>query len=218
VFEGIEHIISPMSAPWCGWVMAGLLLCALMSEWFQPGIITQAHESLLANTDRTYKQSPNTFLGQLLIALFRIGTLAMALCLCVYEGNHFSMTVFGAVCGLAVVVLLIKMLSNIAIDYTFRLSQHFGNASEIYADLSTLATLLLYPVVLVMLRLNDPVVTQWGVGIVALIFLGMWIYRSIRLYLVSPQAAVYLMLYIGTLEVLPLAVLYVGSAKLIAFI
>lgn len=198
--------------------MAGLLLCALLSEWFQPGIITQAHESLTAHTDRMYKQSPNTFLGQFLMALCRIGTLAMALCLCVYEGSDLSFAVFGAVCGLVVVVLLIKMLSNMAIDYTFMLSRYFGKATELYADISTLAIILLYPVVLVMLRLDNPVLTQWGVGIVTLIFLGMWIYRSARLYLVSPMAAGYLMLYIGTLEVLPLAALYVGSAKLIACI
>ena len=54
--------------------------------------------------------------------------------------------------------------------------------------------------------------------IVALIFIGMWMYRSARLYLVSPQAAGHLLVYMATLEILPMAVLYVGSAKLIAII
>ena len=218
MFEGIEHILSPLSAPWCGWVMMGLLLSAILSEWFQPGIITQSYESLLAHTDRMYKQSPNTFLGQLLMAFFRIGTIAMALCLCVYKEMQFSFAVYGVVCALVVVVLMLKMLCNITIDYTFQLSQRYGKATEIYADLFTMAVMVLYPVVLVMLRLNNPVLTQWGVGIVALIFIGMWMYRSARLYLVSPQAAGHLLVYMATLEILPMAVLYVGSAKLIAII
>lgn len=101
--------------------MLGLLLCAILSEWFQPGIITQAHESLLAKTERTYKESPNTFLGQFLISLLRIGTISMALCLCVYQGAGFSFIAFGAVCGLTVAVMLVKMLFNVAIDYAFSL-------------------------------------------------------------------------------------------------
>lgn len=216
--EGIAHIISPLSAPWCGWTMLTLMLCALLSEWTQPGIITQAHESLVVHTERTYKGSPNTFLGQLLMALFRIGTIGMALCLCVYKGAVFSFTAFVGICGLVVALLLVKMLLNVVINYTFALSHRFGNAYEIYADITTLAVLALYPIVLVMLRVDNPEATQWGSGIVALLFLGVWIYRSIRQYAVSPLAVVYLALYLCTLEVLPIVSLYVLSDKMITIL
>lgn len=218
MFEEIAHIISPMSAPWCGWTMLVLLLCAIVSEWLQPGIITQAHESLIAKTDRTYKESPNTFLGQMLISVFRIGTIAMALCLCVYKGTGFSFAAFAVICGLVVALLLLKMLFNRIIDYTFALSRRFGEAYELYADIVTLAAVALYPIVLAMLRIGTPLLAQWGTGIVAVLFLGMWIYRSARLYIVSPIAVVYLTLYIGTLEVLPIASLYVLSDKMIAIL
>lgn len=214
----VPHIISPLSAPWCGWTMLGLLLCAILSEWFQPGIITQAHESLLAKTERTYKESPNTFLGQFLISLLRIGTISMALCLCVYQGAGFSFAAFGAVCGLTVAVILIKMLFNVALDYTFSLSRHFGGATEIYGNITTLAVIALYPIVLVLLRIGNPLIAQWGTGIVALVFIGMWLYRSARIYVVSFRAVVYLLLYICTLEVLPMAILYVLSAKMISIL
>ena len=110
--EGRAHIISPLSAPWCGWTMLVLMLCAILSEWTQPGIITQAYESLIVHTERTYKGSPNTFLGQFLMALFRIGTIGMALCLCVYQGTGFSFTAFAGICGLVVTLLLVKMLAD----------------------------------------------------------------------------------------------------------
>jgi len=218
MLNAAPHIISPLSAPWCGWMMLGLLLCAILSEWLQPGVISQAHESLIAKTDRTYKESPNTFFGQFLIALFRIGTIAMALCLCVYQGAGFSFAAFGAVCGLVVAVLMLKMLLNIALDYTFSLSRRFGGAFDIYANITTLAVIALYPIVLVMLRIGDPLIAQWTTGIVALLFIGMWVYRSARIYLVSIRAVIYLIAYIATLEVLPMAVLYVLSAKMISFL
>ena len=68
--------------------MLGLLLCAVLSEALQPGVITQAATSYMARAERTYKAAPNNFFGQLLITLFRIGTWSMALFLCFYtEGN-----------------------------------------------------------------------------------------------------------------------------------
>ena len=214
----VSHIISPLSAPWCGWTMLGLLLCAILSEWLQPGVISQAHESLIAKTERTYKESPDTFFGQLLISLFRIGTVAMALCLCVYQGTGFSFAAFGAVCGIVVGLVLLKMLMNVALDYTFSLSRYYGGAFEIYANIATLAAIALYPIVLVMLRVGNPLIAQWGTGIVAIVFVGMWLYRSARMFVVSFRAVLYLLAYIVTLEVLPMALLYVLSAKMISIL
>ena len=70
--NGIEHIVSPMSAAWCGWTMLVLLLCAILSEVMQPGVILQSPTSLLAQTDRTYKDSPVNLYGQLLLGNGRL--------------------------------------------------------------------------------------------------------------------------------------------------
>ncbi len=216
--DGIIHIVSPLSASWCGWVMLGLLLCAVLSEWLQPGVITQAPASLLASTERTYKESPMTFWGQFFISLFRIGTLAMVLNLCLSMDGVFSFARYGVVCALVVGMFLVKMVCNISIDYTFMLSRRFGDMYEHYGNIMTLAVLVLYPVALVLMRIGDPVVGQWALGIVAGLFVAMWIYRSARVYVTSPLAVVYLLLYIGTVEILLCGVLYFLSAKLVMII
>ena len=59
---------------------------------------------------------------------------------------------------------------------------------------------------------------MWTIGIVAVLFLGVWLYRCARTYLVSPAAIIYLLLYIATVEVLPLMALFYLSDKLIAFL
>ncbi|MBR4705051.1 MAG: DUF4271 domain-containing protein [Paludibacteraceae bacterium] len=214
----IEHIISPLSAPWCAWTMLVLLLIAILSEWLQPGVITQAALSLVARTDRTYKEAPANTFGQLFIALFRIGTLALGLCLCLATDGQFSFVGFSVVCGLILGMLLLKMLCNQLLDYTFLLTRRAVAPYEHYANIATLATLVLYPAILILMHVGTPVAGRWVVGIVTILFIGMWLYRSFRLFVTSVRDLLYLMLYVATLEILPLAALYYLSEKLVSVI
>ena len=209
------HIVSMMSAPWCGWTMLVLLLFAVLAEVTQPGVITQTLSSLTARTDRTYKDSPTTFMGQLCISLFRIGTPAVALCLCFLPVQHASFVAFWAVCGVIFAVLLVKMLCNVLLDYTFSFTRRFGDTYEHYGNIATLSTVVLYPALLVLLRIPDQQIAQWTVGIIALLFLCLWLYRAARTFVVSLPAILYLLLYILTLEVLPMVACIYCSAKLI---
>ena len=214
--EGITHILSPLSAAWCGWAMLVLFLCAILSEFFQPGVITQATSSLFARSDRTYKDAPTNIQAQTLIALFRIGTLGMALCLCFHTGDHFRFVSYLAVCGIVTGILFVKMLCNLLLDYTFMLSRRFTPAYEHYANVSTIAVCFLYPSVLIALRTANPVVGQWVFGVVTALFLLMWTYRAIRIYVNSFRSILYLILYICTLEVLPLGILTYLSMQTIS--
>lgn len=216
--SGIAHILSPMSAAWSSWTMLLLLVCAVFSEVFQPGVISQAHASLTARSERTYKESPATFMGQLFIMIFRIGTIAMALCLALYSEGHFSFAGYASVCGLILSILIIKMLCNALLNYTFMLVRHNNVAYEQYGNITTVATILLYPLLLVLMRFGTPLATQWTLGIIALLFIAMVIYRGGRMFISSPKAILYFAVYVCTLEILPLAVLYLSSAKLISII
>lgn len=216
--ESIAHILSPMSAGWVGWTMFALLLFVVLGEWFQPGVITQAVGSLVAHNDRMYKESPTNPQGQLFITLFRIGTLGLALYLSVYTGGVFAFGVYSAICGAVLIILLIKMLCNVLLDYTFSLPTHSVAAYEHYANIASLAAVVLYAAELVLLRLCDRNVSLWVAGIISLLFVLMWMYRSWRLFVHTPRAVLYLLIYISTLEVLPLVILYFISDKLISIL
>ena len=193
--------------------MLVLLLVAVLSEWLQPGVISQAATSLVAKADRTYKEAPVNTFGQLFIALFRIGTLALGLCLCLATDGPFSFVGYSVVCGLILGMLLLKMLCNLLLDYTFLLTRRAVAPYEHYANIATLATLVLYPAILILMHVGTPAAGRWVVGIVTVLFLGMWLYRSFRLFVTSLRALLYLVLYVATLEVLPLAALYYLSEK-----
>lgn len=198
--------------------MLVLLLCAVLGEIFQPGVISQAHTSLLSQNDRTYKDAPVNFQGQLLMTIFRIGTIAMGLYLCLYTGRQSGFGVFAALCGLVIALILVKMLCNNLLDYTFQISRRFMPPYEQYSDITTITTYLLYPALLVMLRVDNLVLNRWLVGIVAALFLLMWLYRLARNYVHSFAGLAYVVLYIATLEILPLGILFYLGLKTISII
>ena len=216
--DGISHILSPVSAPWCGWTMLALLLCAVLGELLQPGVISQASYSLLSQNDRTYKDAPTNFPGQMMMTLFRIGTAAMGLYLCLYTEGHCGFGIFAVLCGLIVALLLIKMLCNNLLDYTFQISRRSMPPYEQYGNIATIATCILYPALLIMLRVDNILVNRWVVGSIAVLFLLMWLYRLARNYIQSLGSIIYVALYIGTLEVLPLGLLFYLGSKTISII
>lgn len=210
--------MSPLSAPWCAWTMLMLLLLAILSEWLQPGVISQATTSLTVHAERLYKDAPVNFMAQLFITLFRIGTLALGLCLCFNASDHFSFAAFAAVSGIIVGVTLFKMLATVLVDYTFLLSRTYGDAYEHYSNLFTLAMVVLYPLQLVFWHIGSPIANRWLLGIIGSAFLLLWIYRGLRQYVRKPMAILYLLAYMFTLEFLPMAGIVLLSAKTISIL
>lgn len=198
--------------------MLALLLCAVLGELLQPGVISQAHSSLLSHNDRTYKDAPANFMGQMMMTLFRIGTAAMGLYLCLYSGGQCTFPVFAALCGLIITLILGKMLCNQLLDYTFQISRRFMPAYGQYGDITTMTACILYPALLVMMRVSNPIVNRWLVGCIAVLFLLMWSFRLMRNYMQSFNAMIYVLLYIGTMEVLPLGLLFYLGSKTISII
>lgn len=218
MLNAVDHIISPANAPWCGWVMLFLLLCAIWAEVFQPGVIRKVHVSLFAKSERTYKESPMNFYGQVFVNLFRIGTLGMALCACLYSGRPFTFVAYAAVCGLVTAVLLIKILCNALINYTFGFRQSAAVAYEHYANITTLAIMMLYLALLVMMPFASQEMLFWALVGIIFVFIALWMFRSWKLFVSSPAAILYLVIYMATLEVLPLAGLYYLSDKTISIL
>lgn len=210
--NSVEHIVSPVSAPWCGWTLLVLLLCAILGEYMQPGIITQAYTTLTAHSDRTYKEAPVNLQGQILVGLFRIGTIALAVSLCIATGSTFTFSMFAIVCGWVVAILLVKLLVNTILDYTFMFSHRFPQAYSQHRDIATLTSCILYPGVLLVLRIDNLTVNWWVFGITAGLFILMCAYRMALHFIQSLTALVYVVVYICTVEILPIgALLYLSS-------
>ena len=114
--------------------------------------------------------------------------------------------------------MLLRMLCNRLLDYTFQITRLFGDANEHYANILTLASVVMYVLLLIFLRIDSEPAYRWMVGSVAALFFLLWLYRSARQFVRSPMAVLYLLLYMATLELLPMAGITVLSAKTIAII
>lgn len=214
--ESIAHIVSPLNAAWSAWMMFVLLLFAVVSEFLQPGVITKSGASLRVHFERAYKDAPTNYLSQFLITLFRIGTFAMGLCLCLCPNESFTFSAFIAICTVIFVIIAVKMLCNVLLDYTFELSRRFGSVYEHFANIFTMVACILYPCLLVLLRIGNREGSRWVVGIMTIVFVLLWIYRSARVFINTPMAILYFILYIITLEILPLGIiLYLSSQTLL---
>ena len=194
--------------------MLWLLISGALSEMIQPGIIRNAFSRLNTRADRTYKESTNTFLGQLMLSVFRIGTLGMALYFSVYTGGTFSIVTFFAICGLILVMWSLIWLINGLLGYTFSLRLRGDAAREHYSNMVTLATIILYPTTLIMMHVGSAIATLVTVSLVIIGFIALWLYRTWGLLVSSFAGALYMMMYIVTLEVLPFTLLYYLSAKI----
>lgn len=203
----IAHILTPASAAWCGWNMFGLLLAVIFAELAQPGIVSQVPTVLFSKTERIYKASADNVLGQLFITLFRIGVLALLLQLCFYTGGTFHYLSFLMLMGVILAFILVKMVVNVLIDYTFQLTRHFASPYEQYGAIATTVCLLLFPCLLVLLRIGNAIAARWVLGIAMALFLGLMLFRWFRTFVREPAALLYILLYIMTLEVVPMAAL-----------
>ena len=199
-------------------MMLALLLFAVLGEWLQPGIISQAPGAMVVRAERSYKDAPANTIGQLLLALFRIGCLAMGICLCLEPEGRFSFVSFAVVCGLIFGMLMVKMLCNVLLNYTFEISRLFAGPYELYANIATLTCLVLYPALLLTMHFGTVTSHRHVLAGATVLFLALWAYRSFRLFVISPKAMGYWALYIGTLEILPLGALYFLSEKTLSLL
>jgi len=198
--------------------MLALLLCAVLGEVLQPGVISQAASSLFSRNERTYRDAPVNFPGQVMMTLFRIGTIGMGLYLCLYTDGEYGFGEYAALCCVILAVLVGKMLCNGILDYTFQISRRFSPAYEQYGDIITIVSCILYPALLVAMRIGSSTVNGWILGSVAVVFLLLWLFRMARNYIQSPMAIVYVALYICTLEVIPYGLIFFLGSKTISMI
>ena len=157
-------------------------------------------------------------MGQLMITLFRIGCLSMALYIAIWQGGTFSSRGFFVIEAIVLGVLIFKMLCYVFLKYVLSISSQFSIATEHYSNLFTLSMVLLYPLLLFIYYIGSSMVCLYVLCALAALFLLVWLIKGARLFVISPMGIVYFLLYICTLEVLPILGIYYLSAKTVLYL
>lgn len=193
--------------------MFGLMVCLLFTEWQQPGTISGAFRTTFSRLERTYGDTSTSVIGQLFLNVFRIGTLALAINLLTTNGE-FLFSRFAIIMGAILAVMLVKMLLSWLIGYTFELRRSTEIYLPHYDNLWTVLTVLLYPLVLIYIHLSDSLILPWLLLIVAILFLIAVFVKMFMHFFAGARTAIYIAMYLITLEVLPWAVVVYGATQL----
>lgn len=189
--------------------MLGLLGCAALAELFQPAVIRQCFGNVFSKVERSYNDSPMQYVGQVWLFLFRIGVVSMAVCLFTYRGGTFALARYGIIAGAVCAMEVVKYLLCRLLNYTFRLSNQFATLFAHYTYVNTTVCCVLYPLVLLIIRLNVPLFSTVSLCIAAGAFVMLLIVKLLRVFLKDALSFVYILLYILTIEVLPFLVIIV---------
>lgn len=189
--------------------MLGLLGCAALAELFQPAVIRQSFVNLFTKAERSYGDSPMQYVGQVWLFLFRIGVVSMAISLFTYQGGTFALARYGIIAGVVCAVEMMKYLLCLLLNYTFRFPHRFDTLFAHYTYVNTTVCCVLYPLVLLIIRLNVPLFSTVSLCIAAGAFVMLLIVKLLRVFMKDVLSFVYILLYILTIEVLPFLIIIV---------
>lgn len=206
-------ISTPLSESWPIWVMFGTMICLLLTEWQQPGTILNAFRTTFTRLERMYGDSGTSILGEIFLNTFRIGTIALAITLITYKVD-FHFIHFAMVIGIIFAVMLLKMFLSWLVDFTFELRRTVAVYLPHYDNLWTVLAMLLYPVVLVYIHLSDNIVMPYLLGGIVAFFMLAVLIKLVMYFYNGVRSALYIGLYMITLEILPFALIVAAAIQL----
>lgn len=210
--------------------MLFLLAFAVLSELMQPGVLLGSFALVFSKVERTYHDPHRNIPGQLCINIFRMGTFALALYLFCYVGGTlhignwevqflsdktFLFSKYLLVLLVVFGVDTVKYLLTLWVNYTFQISHRFTLISMHYDSLWTVINSAFYLLLLVLLPVDSPMIIFWGfwaLCIVALLLIGV---KWLRVFYSRLPSLLYIVLYLLTLEVLPILVMIACAEQVV---
>lgn len=189
--------------------MLGLLGCAALAELFQPAVIRQSFVNLFTKAERSYGDSPMQYIGQAWLFVFRIGVVSMAVCLFTYRGGTFALARYGIIAGAVCAMEVVKYLLCRLLNYTFRFPHRFSTLFAHYTYVNTTVCCVLYPLLLLIIRLDVPRFSVVSLCVAAGAFVALLFVKWLRVFMKDVLSFFYILLYVLTIEVLPFLVIIV---------
>ena len=208
------RIWSPNSAPWVMWVLCGLLLLALCVGFLGSDIAALAR-SLFSKSDRMYVDRNTQGILQTIIVLsFRIGVIALVGYLWIYNANDFAFVNYLLVVGIVASLLLVQWLLLKGIGHVFLPQKHLAIAMEQRSVVCNTMAMLVWPIALVMIYIGKEASTVLC-GIAGGVYVVLICVKYMQLFYQNVLSIGYMLLYVISLEVLPLCTALIWAQKLI---
>lgn len=220
----VPHILSVYANAWTGWVMLALLLLLVLNHSPQYSLIGSV-KNVFSHAERVYGAQSRAWGSEVCEWLFRMGVLAMAVWALVIGNGRLDMGYgrlaigngamgYAKVLALVLAVYVVQRLVLRGVGYVFVSRKQLSAAMEQYNAICSAACVCLYPIVLVVMNVPAAHLAQILCGAVLVAFVGMIVWKSIRLFYTNILSLLYILLYIIFLEIMPIMVIF-SVAKLI---
>ena len=204
--------------------MLALLLLLVLNHSPQYSLIGSV-KNVFSHAERVYGAQSRAWGSEVCEWLFRIGVLAMAVWVLVIGNGRLDMGYgqlaigngamgYAKVLGVVLAVYIVQRLVLRGVGYVFVSRKQLSAAMEQYNAICSAACVCLYPIVLVVMNVPAAHLAQILCGAVLVAFVGMIVWKSIRLFYTNILSLLYILLYIIFLEIMPIMVIF-SVAKLI---
>ena len=212
--DNVARILSPDSASWVMWVLFGLLLLALCVGFLGSDIAALAR-SLFSKSDRIYvDRNTQGILQTMMVLSFRIGVIALVGYLWIYNANDFAIVNYLLVVGIVASLLLVQWLLLKGIGNVFLTPKQLAIAMEQRSVVCNAMAMLLWPIALVMIYIGKEASTVLC-GIAGGVYVVLICVKYMQLFYQNVLSIGYMLLYVISLEVLPLCAALFWAQKLI---
>ena len=210
--EVIPHINSVYANSWTGWVMFVLLVLILLDSSHQYNLLMGVR-SVVSQAERVYTVHSRAWGSEIGVRLFRLGVVSMAVWILTIANNPSPITnsqspiAYAKILALVGGVYAMQRLLLRGVGQVFVSSKQRIAAIEQYNGICTMACVSLYPILLVLMNVTTPNLAQILCGIVLVLFIGLVVWKSVRLFYVNILSILYILIYIIYLEIIPIVVI-----------
>lgn len=213
-FPGIPHPSLPQTESWVFIALLVLFFLIIYTISSSAGLIGETIKSFFQVKERSSifsKASVNDFRLRFLLVIFSIGVLSLYVYLIIFkQPNPFSLKTYGYLLVLTGLFFGLKSIIFEVIGYVFFSPSVLKMAKDSYFNIVAILGVMLFP--LLILQIYIPVNLYRIIEIISLgMCLGACILVIIKLFQIffhKIVASFYILLYLCTLEILPLIILY----------
>ena len=123
------------------------------------------------------------------------------------NGGEFLFSRYITIMGAVAAMEIVKYLVSLLLNYTFQLSHQFATLFTHYTYVSTTICCVLYPLLLLIIYFGNQALTTIGLCVMMSVCWLVLFIKWLRVFFTDMASVIYVVLYILTLEVLPLLTL-----------
>ena len=198
------HISSPISESWVYWILLLFFVLVAVNRSVRDSVVVALRNSF-SHSERVYGGQSQNILAISTAWIFRVGVLAMAIYILLYTSEQFTFMAYTKILGVVALIEVIRHILLLGVGWVFLSNNQLANGIGQLELVRNVVCVLLLPVLLLLIRLNYPMLHFILLGIIGLVFTVLVIAKSTLLFYKNILSIFYIFLYFIYLEIIPVA-------------